>query len=281
MIHNCNKIAILLSTYNGEKYLRSQLDSIINQDYCDWALFIRDDGSTDRTMEIVNEYIQFHDNIHHYIDDLGNIGACSSFMTMLENVDSSLYAFSDQDDVWLPYKLSRAVKAIQKIEEIVKDGVICYHSNVKVVDTTLNVLYDNYWAAYKLDNNKRFEAKFLMVSPAVLGMTMVFNHNSKKHMIPYRGAPLMHDSWCSIQAATNGILVSDSTPSVLYRQHGNNVSGIGKTEDRSYRNRIKNMKKIFLINYNKFKVVHRLYSVGLLKFILLKIELILGRTKIL
>ena len=99
-------IAILMSTYNGERYLREQIDSLLNQTYKDWKLYIRDDGSTDETISIIESYVNdYPDLIVLLKDDLGNLGSARSFMRILSVVDADYYMFCDQDDVWLPNKV--------------------------------------------------------------------------------------------------------------------------------------------------------------------------------
>ena len=102
MTRSPNRIAILMATYNGAKYLREQIDSLLAQTCQDWHLFIHDDGSSDDTMSIVNQYIETHPDKITILDYPSQGGACKNFLSMLEQVDSSYYTFCDQDDVWLP-----------------------------------------------------------------------------------------------------------------------------------------------------------------------------------
>ena len=106
-------IAILLSTYNGSKYLREQLNSIIDQTVKDWILYVRDDGSTDETIDIIKEYVSLYPNIN-YIEDIQNLGSARSFMKLLSLVEADHYMFCDQDDVWLPTKIEVSLMEMKK-----------------------------------------------------------------------------------------------------------------------------------------------------------------------
>ena len=101
-------VAILMSTYNGERYLREQIDSLLNQTYKDWKLYIRDDKSTDGTVSIIEGYVRVYpDQIVYKSDGFGNLGAGCSFMQLLSSIDSDYYMFCDQDDVWMEDKIER------------------------------------------------------------------------------------------------------------------------------------------------------------------------------
>lgn len=108
-----SKVAVLLSTYNGEKYLKEQLDSLINQTYSNIDIYIRDDGSTDNTVKIIKEYQKNNSNI--YLDEGKNSGFIKSFFELLKNnSNADIYSYCDQDDIWEKDKIERAVKHIEK-----------------------------------------------------------------------------------------------------------------------------------------------------------------------
>ncbi len=109
-----SKISILLSTYNSELFLKEQIDSLLFQTVKDWVLYIRDDGSTDDTIILIEDYCRDHDNIILIKDELSNLGTKNSFMKLLSNVDSEYYLFCDHDDVWLPLKIERTLLKMKK-----------------------------------------------------------------------------------------------------------------------------------------------------------------------
>ena len=118
-------VQVLMSTYNGEKYIREQLNSIINQTYPSIKILVRDDGSSDGTIEILEEYAAKYDNMAYYAGK--NLGVIQSFLQLLKDSDdsSAYYAFSDQDDVWLPEKIEKAVEMIENNKEVEQPILYC------------------------------------------------------------------------------------------------------------------------------------------------------------
>ena len=111
-------LAILMSTFNGEKYLKEQIDSLLNQEYEAFDIYIRDDGSTDQTVSILENYEHIYPNIYLLKDTQGNIGVFKSFMYLLSQVHADYYMFCDQDDVWLSNKISMSMKRMNELEDI-------------------------------------------------------------------------------------------------------------------------------------------------------------------
>ena len=106
-----SQVDILLATYNGERFLDEQMHSLLSQSYTEWHLIIRDDGSTDNTLAIIQRYKkQYPNKITILEDNLANLGACRNFGRILEQSDADYAMFCDQDDVWLPKKIPRPAK---------------------------------------------------------------------------------------------------------------------------------------------------------------------------
>lgn len=215
------KIQVLLSTYNGEKYLHEQLNSIFSQKDVEVKLLVRDDGSTDSTVSILEEY----QNRNIEIITEQNIGVKKSFFKLLMEADESYkyFAFADQDDIWDSDKLITAIYSIQEREQ--QNGLkpIIYASSVK--------LYDGiqvFGTAYVNDTEMTFE-KFL-IKNYYPGCTMVFNNNLLKIISMHDNSRLgeypLHDhSLNIICTGCGGEIVYDKVPHMLYRQHDNNVIG--------------------------------------------------------
>lgn len=212
------KVDVLLSTYNGEKYLKEQIDSILSQKNVDVRVVIRDDGSTDNTLDIIQQYINF--NYPVLLIKGENIGVIKSFL-YLASLDSSAdyYAFCDQDDVWKPEKLSIAV---DKLNDKKEPGL--YLSDTTAVDEKLHQIENQILS----DNQKRvYVLEEVLLSNNATGCTMVFNAELKKMLNLYAPQELiMHDHWLyALNIALDGYVYFDKNSYINYRQHGNNSVG--------------------------------------------------------
>ena len=167
------KVDILLATYNGEKYIREQIDSILNQNHKDFRLLISDDGSTDKTIEILQEYKEKDNRIEVFLQK-NNLGVVKNFEFLLGKVEAKFYMFSDQDDIWKENKIE---KSIEKINE----GFDLVYSDLEVVDENLNVTYESYWKLKgiynKIKKYNNFESLYL--NNFVTGCTII----SRKELI--------------------------------------------------------------------------------------------------
>lgn len=135
---NSKNVQVLMSTYNGAEYLSEQIESIINQQNVNTHILIRDDGSTDNTVRVIHEFQKKYPNrIQSYVGK--NLGYKKSFLNLVKNTSNKFdyYAFSDQDDYWLPNKLEHAIQQLGKGKEPVK----LYASTVTICDNDLNILY--------------------------------------------------------------------------------------------------------------------------------------------
>ena len=209
-------VNVLMSTYNGEQYLEEQLQSILNQVDIKVKILVRDDGSTDKTIEILNKY-KNKGLLEWYTGE--NLRSARSFMNLVYNVDESeYYAFSDQDDVWNKDKLKIAVKAL----ELQGDSHIprLYCSNYQLVDANLDLMQDN----GHVSTTKFNEA---LVSSCCTGCTTVFNNSLLKILQIYTPKVIvMHDDWAhKVCLAVGGTVIYDSSKTLKYRQHENNVDG--------------------------------------------------------
>lgn len=251
------KVLILMSTYNGEKYLREQLDSIINQRNVKIEILVRDDGSTDSTIDILKEY-EKKGNLKWYKGE--NLKPAKSFMDLLNKAYvADYYAFCDQDDYWQEEKMIKAIERLQEKEN--KNGKL-YFSALNVVDEDLNELYKEL-----VIPNLDFKTE--MIKNYATGCTMVFDKTLKdivnKNVYNYIE---MHDSLiCKIAYLNDSYIYIDDNSYILYRQHGDNVLGMSNNPLKIWKKRWKrfvnssceasNMAKEFLssdnFNYDKDK----------------------------
>ncbi len=226
-------VQVLMSTYNGEKYLKEQIDSILSQENVEVSLLIRDDGSTDKTISILEKIVKENTNVSYYIGK--NIGSAKSFIDLVnQSKEVDYYAFADQDDVWNSKKI---ISAIEKIEN---DSNIpsLYISALEVVDEELNTI-----EIKKVSGNLCFEGE--MAKNFATGCTMVFNKKLCNAIKTYNPSYIiMHDSWITrVCYAIGGNVVVDENTYIKYRQHGNNVVGY---KDEGFRKLKKQLKIAFV-----------------------------------
>lgn len=221
-----NKLVILLATYNSQNFLREQLESLYNQTEKEWDLYIRDDGSTDDTFKIVKEFKNRYSNIILLEDSNFGLGAMKSFLTLLENVHADYYMFCDHDDVWLPNKVELSLKKIIQTELENVGKPIIVHSDLKVVNDSLQLINSSFWEMSAIKPNLLENKKLIQVFNCVTGCTMIFNVKVKHLAFPYIDQAPMHDWWLALQTLrSDGIIKHIDTATILYRQHGNNEVG--------------------------------------------------------
>ena len=184
MQQGTERIAILLATYNGEKYLREQLQSLYDQTYTDWTLYIGDDGSTDGTADIVREFSERYGNIVFHRNCEGK-GAMSNFMGLLAEAEADYYMFCDQDDVWLPHKVETTLRKMREIEaeNRQRPAVVC--SDLKVVDKNLQTIAPSFWEMSEmLPDLLASNFNYLGVHFLATGCTMMINAAAKRIAFP-------------------------------------------------------------------------------------------------
>ncbi|HEO4022624.1 TPA: glycosyltransferase family 2 protein [Streptococcus agalactiae] len=222
------KVNILMATYNGEKFLAQQIESIQKQTFKEWNLLIRDDGSSDKTCDIIRNFtakdsrIRFiNENEHH------NLGVIKSFFMLVNYEVADFYFFSDQDDVWLPEKLSVSLEAAK---HKASDVPLLVYTDLKVVNQELNILQDSMIRAQSHHANTTLLPE--LTENTVTGGTMMINHAlAEKWFTP--NDILMHDWFLALLAASLGEIIYLDLPTQLYRQHDNNVLG-ARTMDKRF-----------------------------------------------
>ena len=209
------KVQVLLSTYNGEKYIKEQIESILNQKEVEVSLLIRDDASSDKTIEIIGKLADKNNNIIYYKDE--NLGPARSFMDLLyKSGEYDYYAFADQDDIWRKQKLISAINMLKENE----NEPSLYMSALEVVDENLNLIETK-----KVNGKLSFEGE--MIRNFATGCTMVLNKKLCDIIKQYNPSYLiMHDSWITrVCYAVGGNVIIDDNSYIKYRQHTSNVLG--------------------------------------------------------
>lgn len=232
------KIAILIATYNGERFLRRQLDSLLSQSFKDWRGFIHDDGSADATADIIGEYAQRYPEHFTVISADSTGSACKNFQLMFKSVQAQYYMCCDQDDVWLCGKIARTFHCMKKLETDKSVPCLVY-TDQKIADEDMNILSDSSDRYQRLHCRDR-RLSHLLAHNVVTGCTMMVNRALRDMFIkaPDDSKMVMHDWWAALLAAQFGKMCFVKTPTILYRQHSSNTLGANKMDINMVRNRI-------------------------------------------
>jgi len=211
------KVQVLLSTFNGEKFLAALMDSLLQQDYPNIEILVRDDGSEDGTLSILSQYASFG-NVS--IFEGRNLGVPKSYFKLIQMSSPSVdcYAFCDQDDIWEKDKISRAVGFLEQLPQATPS---LYCSSVVLVDEDLNVIGRSQIPR----RGPSFENA--LVQNITTGCTIVINKASRQLLL--RKIPetaRMHDWWIYLVISAFGKVIYDAEPRILYRQHSSNVIGV-------------------------------------------------------
>ena len=214
------KVNILMSTYNGQQFLTEQIRSIQDQSYTDWTLFIRDDGSSDNTKEILKDF-EHQDSRIHLIDSdkSDNLGVIKSFHKLVNHDRADYYFFSDQDDVWLPNKLELSLKEAQNY---LADHPLMVYMDLKVVNQDLEIMTESMVKSQSHHANTELVQE--LTENTVTGGVAMINH-ALAEMWQETDDILMHDWYLALLASAFGNLVFIDQPGELYRQHSDNVLG--------------------------------------------------------
>lgn len=220
------KIDILMATYNGEKYLKEQIESILNQTYKNIRLIISDDASKDSTPKILEEYRKKDSRIEIYLNK-ENRGVVKNIEFLLNKVENEFYMLSDQDDVWLPIKVEKSIETLKK-----QDADLVF-GDLRVVDKNLKTMHESF-AKYMLLERKI--NKFINTDRmnylynCVTGCTLLSKKEFIKDILPFPAISkyMIHDHWIGLIVSLNGKLAYMPEQYILYRQHGNNEVGTKK-----------------------------------------------------
>lgn len=232
-----DKIEVLMAVYNGSAYIREQIDSILNQTYKNWHLTISDDGSTDGTDLIADEYAaKYPEQITRVYSGVRFGNARDHFMWLSENCTSRYMLYSDQDDVFNPEKMSRLMDAMQNAErQWGRDLPILVFSDQTVVDEKLNVIEPSLMRCQKQAFDS-FDYHALLIQNVVTGGAMMVNRPLCSLAVQCRSREriIMHDWWMAATAARFGKVIYLDEPLSLYRQHGGNSVGAKRVGSAGY-----------------------------------------------
>lgn len=218
-------IDIIMGTYNGEKYIREQIDSILENTWKNWRLWICDDGSKDETEKIAKEYEEAYKGKIFWKPNEKNKGAAINFLDAAAKMTGDYVMFCDQDDYWLPEKIESTLQCMKEKEEMYgAQTPITVFTDAKVVNDKLEVIADSFHKSGKLDTGK-LDLPHMLMENKMMGCTMMLNRALLSKIEKFPKKVRMHDWWAGIVAAAYGKIVYLDKPTMLYRQHVNNVIG--------------------------------------------------------
>lgn len=219
-------IDILMATYNGERYVGEQIESIQAQTYQNWRLFISDDCSGDRTLNVIRSYAAEDKRISIVSEDVRLGGAKENFFALMSETDADYVMFCDQDDVWLPEKVEKSISAFSGCEDIYGSDIpLLVFCDMKVVDGELKPIHDSY---ERMSHFKPTRTGFEQLLPqnVAAGCTMLINRPLLDLCLSADGSGAeLHDWWAMLVASAFGHIIYIDESLVLYRQHGSNSVG--------------------------------------------------------
>ena len=256
-MENIETIDILLATYNGEKYIKCQLDSILNQTYKNIRILINDDCSTDGTKKILEEYEKKDNRILVNYNEK-NLGYIKNFENLLKRVENNYFMLSDQDDYWLPEKVEKSYK------KLIKENADLVFTDLEPVDEKLKTITPSMVRFMKFKENidRYTDYRLVFLRNCVTGCTILSKKSLIEKYIPIPTEKFMvHDWWMALIISQSGKLAFLDEPTIKYRQHGNNQLGIYGMKNYiqdfdEYREKYINLKldqfKLYIKNQEQF-----------------------------
>jgi glycosyltransferase involved in cell wall biosynthesis len=219
---------VLLSSYNGARFIAEQIESIRRQTLVRWTLMVRDDGSSDETVSILESLAAAEPRMVLLRDGRGNLGPAQSFGTLMQaalDAGAEYVALADQDDIWHPDKLEYELETLRTREAAVGRAVpLLVHSDLAVVDEELRSIHESFLDFQRLMPDRGALLPRLLTQNFVTGCTTVINRALLRVVLPLPEV-VMHDWWLALCAASLGEILWCPRATVLYRQHGRNAAG--------------------------------------------------------
>lgn len=222
-------VDIALATYNGEPYLPQLLKSIEKQEYGHWHLIAGDDGSTDQTTRILEEFANKHPNKTTILPAGKQQGTTANFSRTLQACRSCYVMPADQDDIWLSNKISTSLRCVRALEhQLPSDTPVLIHTDASVTDHQGRLIARSFWHHQNLSPKFGLKFKNLLVQNVITGCTMLTNRPLLDLALPIPPESILHDWWLGLTAAAFGQIDYIREPTLQYRQHAENQVGAKK-----------------------------------------------------
>jgi glycosyltransferase involved in cell wall biosynthesis len=217
-------VDIILPTYNSARFLDAQIASIVRQSHQEWCLFIRDDGSTDQTVQLIQDW-QARDQRIHLLEATGHLGLSMGLRTLVAATKGQWIFLADHDDVWLDNKVECMLAAAREHGVLLENRhPVLVHSDLVVVDSNLQVLAPSLWRFLNIDRQPNTSTGLLRRN-RVTGCATMINRCLADRLVATLNDALVHDWWMAQLTTLEGCIVSLDERLVLYRQHGGNTIG--------------------------------------------------------
>lgn len=254
-------VDILMATHDGEKYIDQLIESILMQSMQEWCLIIKDDGSSDGTVEIIRTYCSKYPDKIRFISSKNTSGSAKqNFFELMAYSTNDYVMFCDQDDIWLPQKIEHTLNAMVKHEGKDSAYPLLIHTDLKVIDKEGRLIEESLYAMQTVNPEYFDRIERLLVQNAVTGCTMMINKALKNCVSNMPDQAIMHDWWLALHAMVYGKIAFLSEATILYRQHDNNVVGAKDTRQLMYWlqriNHISNMKSNIVDTYLQARALY-------------------------
>ena len=222
-------VAVLVATYNGEVFLKQQLDSILNQTYSNIKIYISDDNSSDNTAQIIKTYKEnFPEKIFYTLNN-SNIGVMKNFENLIFNCKEDYMALSDQDDIWQASKLQRQMDAMLELESENISLPCLVNSDLCMIDEKDKMINKSYFQFRNYVLSDKRDLGHILGPSGIMGNTLLINKELKHIALPFPSKLDVHDYWLGLNAELFGKRKTINEQLVQYRIHSNNVSNSKST----------------------------------------------------
>ncbi len=253
------QVDVLLATYQGAQYLEELLESILTQTHPHLHLWVRDDGSTDQTLLILQKWIAAYPHKITLLSDEKHLGIKGNFSELMRQSQAPYLMLADQDDKWLPHKVEASLDQLKAMERQYGSHLpLLVHTDLKVVSQDLKVIASSFWRYAGL-NPEHTSLNRLLAQNVLTGCTLLMNRALIDLALPIPQEALMHDWWLALVAACFGHIQHVNQATLLYRQHAGNDTGAKRYDLWYFLKRLaRSRQKRVVVSKQTYQQAHRL-----------------------